>query len=56
VGVQRPLKGADYPARGEKLASTAEDNDTPAELVKLLRNLGEEFSDPDRVMATLKRS
>ena len=57
VDVQEHLKGANYPASGEQLASTAEDNDASGELVKRLRNLGdEEFSGPDQVMAALKLS
>jgi hypothetical protein len=57
VDVQKHLKGADYPASGEELALTAENNDASRELVEKLRNLGnEEFSGPDQVMAALKRS
>ncbi len=57
VDVQKHLKGADYPASGEDLASTAESNDAPGELVERLRSLGDEdFSGPDQVMAALKRS
>ncbi len=51
VDVQRHLKGADYPATGEELASTAQSNDAPGDLVDKLRSLGgEEFSGPDKVM------
>jgi hypothetical protein len=57
IDVQRHLKGADYPANGRELASTAESNGAPGEVVEELRNLGEEeFSGPDKVMAALKRS
>jgi hypothetical protein len=57
VEVQKHLKGADYPASGEGLASLAESNNAPDELVEELRSLGnEEFSGPDKVMAALKRS
>lgn len=57
IEVQKHLKGADYPASGDELASTAESNDAPGDLVEQLRNLGdEEFSGPDKVMAALKRS
>jgi hypothetical protein len=57
VEVQKHLKGADYPASGEELASTAKGNDAPNDLVEKLRSLGdEEFSGPDKVMAALKRS
>ncbi len=57
VDVQRHLKGADYPATGEELASTARSNNAPGDMVEKLRSLGdEEFSGPDKVMAALKRS
>ena len=57
VEVQKHLKGADYPASGEELASVAERNDAPEELVEKLRSLGDErFSGPPEVMAALKRS
>jgi len=57
IDVQKHLKGADYPASGEQLASTAESNDAPNDLVEKLRGFGsEEFSGPDKVMAALKRS
>jgi hypothetical protein len=57
IEVQKHLKGADYPASGEELASTAEKNNAPKELVEKLRSFGdEEFSGPDKVMAALKRS
>ncbi len=57
VDVQKNLKGADYPASGEELASTAKSNDAPDDLIEQLRSLGDEnFSGPDQVMAALKRS
>jgi hypothetical protein len=57
VDVQKHLKGADYPATGGQLASTAESKDAPKDLIERLRNLGdEELSGPDKVMAALKRS
>ena len=57
VDVQKNLVGADYPASGEELASTAESNGAPGDLVEQLRSLGDEdFSGPDQVMAALKRS
>ncbi len=57
VEVQKHLKGANYPASGKELASTAESNDAPNDLIEKLQNLGdEEFSGPDQVMAALKRS
>jgi hypothetical protein len=56
IDVQKCLKGTDYPASGEELASTAESNDALGELVEQLRSLGDEdFSGPDQVMAALKR-
>ncbi len=57
VEVQKHLKGVDYPASGDELASTAEGNDAPGDLVEQLRDQGdEEFSGPDQVTAALKRS
>ncbi len=57
IDVQKHLKGADYPASGDDLASTAEGNDAPGDLVEKLRSLGgEEFSGPDQVMAAIKSS
>jgi len=57
IEVQKHLKGADYPASGEELASAAEQNNAPKELVEKLRSFGDErFSGPDKVMAALKRS
>jgi len=56
IEVQKHLKGADYPASGEDLASLAESNNAPGELVEKLRSLGDEtFSGPNKVMAALKR-
>lgn len=55
--MQKNLKGADYPASGEDLASTAESNGAPSDMIEQLRNLGDEdFSGPDEIMAALKRS
>ena len=55
IDAQKHLKGADYPGSGEELASTAESNDAPDDLIERLRSLGdEEFSGPDLVMAALK--
>lgn len=57
VDVQKHPRGADYPATGEELASTAQSNDAPGDLVEKFQSLGdEEFSGPDQVMAALKRS
>ena len=56
IEVQKHLKGADYPASGEELASVAESNNAPDELVEELRSLGDtELSGPDKVMAALKQ-
>jgi hypothetical protein len=57
IDVQKNLKGVDYPASKEDLASTAESNNAPQELIDQLRNLDQdEFSGPDDVQAALKRS
>lgn len=57
IEVQKHLKGVSYPASKEDLASAAEDNDAPKELVEQLRNADrDEFSGPDDVQAALKRS
>ena len=52
--VQQHLKGADYPATKEDLASTAESNNAPNDLVEQLRNLpDQQFSVPHEVMSVL---
>jgi hypothetical protein len=57
VDVQKHLKGIDYPASKEDLASTAESNNAPDELVERLRNLpDQQYSGPDDVQQALKRS
>ena len=48
VEVQKHLKGADYPASGEELASLAESNNAPEELVEELRSLREDSRAPTR--------
>jgi len=51
------LEGVDYPASKEDLASAAEDNEAPEELVEMLRTLGRpSFSGPDEVVAELESS
>ena len=57
IDVQKHLKGVNYPASKEDLASTAQGNDSAGDLIEKLQSSGdEEFSGPDRVMAALKRS
>ena len=51
------LEGVDYPASKEDLASAAEGNGAPQELVERLRTLGRPtFSGPDEVVAELESS
>lgn len=51
------LKGIDYPASKGDLASAAEDNGAPEELLERLRTLGRpRFSDQDEVEAELESS
>ena len=51
------LDGVDYPASKEDLASAAEGNGAPEELVERLRTLGRpSFSGPDEVVAELEAS
>ena len=51
------LEDVDYPASKEDLASAAEDNGAPEELVERLRTLGRpSFSDPEEVVAELESS
>ncbi len=51
------LEGVDYPASKEDLASAAEGNGAPGELVERLRTLGRPtFSGPDEVVAELESS
>jgi hypothetical protein len=51
--VQRHLKGADYPADGDELASLAESNGADSELVEALRGIDTEVDGPDQVMKHL---
>jgi hypothetical protein len=51
------LEGVDYPASKEDLASAAEDNGAPDELVERIRTLGRpDFSGPEEVVAELEAS
>jgi hypothetical protein len=51
------LEDVDYPASKEDLASAAEGNGAPEELVERLRTLGRpDFSGPDEVVAELEAS
>jgi hypothetical protein len=51
------LEGVDFPASKEDLASAAEDNGAPEELVERLRTVGRPtFSDPNEVVAELESS
>ena len=51
------LEAVDYPASKEDLASAAEGNGAPEELLESLRTLGRpDFSGPDEVVAELEAS
>ena len=51
------LEGAEYPASKEDLASTAEGNGAPDELVERIRTLGRPtFSGPEEVVEELESS
>lgn len=51
------LEGVEYPASKDDLASAAEGNGAPGELVERLRTLGRpDFSGPDEVVAELESS
>jgi hypothetical protein len=51
IGVQKYLKGADYPARKEDLLATARGNAAPQEVMEALQRLpGDQFNGPDDVM------
>lgn len=51
--VQKHLKGAEYPATGAELATLAEDDGAPTELVDLLRDI-QEVESPAEVMEQLE--
>ena len=51
------LEGVDYPASKDDLATAAEGNGAPDELVERLRTMGRpDFSGPDEVVAELEAS
>ncbi len=53
----RYLQGVEYPAIKEDLASAAEENGAPGELVERIGTLGRpSFSGPDEVVAELEAS
>ncbi len=55
--VQKALKGVDYPASKDDLASHAEGNGADQELVDALRNMNKDsFDGPNAVMKELKGS
>jgi len=55
VEVQKHLKGVDYPAKGEELAATAQQQDAPEEVVEALRDHSDEsFDGPNAVMEAVK--
>jgi hypothetical protein len=55
--VQKALKGVDYPASKEELASHAEGNGGDRELVDALRSMNKDsFDGPNAVMKELKGS
>jgi hypothetical protein len=55
--VQKALKGVDYPASKEELASHAERNGGGRELVEALRSMNaDSFDGPNAVMKELKGS
>lgn len=52
--VQQYLEGVNYPADKDTVASTAESNGAPQELVDQIRGLGgDTFSGPDDVISAL---
>lgn len=54
IEVQKHLEGADYPADAESLASVAERNGAPGEIVDAIRGAGGRFDGPDDVMRKLR--
>jgi len=55
--VKQYLEGVDYPASKDDLATSAEANGAPDELVQRLRTMGRpDFSGPDEVVAELEAS
>jgi hypothetical protein len=52
---QQYLEGVDYPASKEEVASAAEGNGAPEELVGMIQSLGTpEFSSPEEVVTELR--
>jgi hypothetical protein len=51
--VQKALKGADYPMKGDQLAELAQNNGADSELVEALRGV-REVEGPNGVMKELK--
>ncbi len=52
---QQYVEGADYPASKDEVASTAESNGAPDELVERIRSLSTpEFSSADEVVTDLR--
>lgn len=52
---QKYLEGVDYPANKEDLASTAESNGAPDELVEMIRTMDKpEYSDQEAVITELR--
>jgi hypothetical protein len=50
IELQKHLKGVDYPASKEDLASTAESNGAPDEIVSAIRNASQDsFDGPSAV-------
>jgi hypothetical protein len=55
--VTQYLEGVDFPASKDDIATSAENNGAPDELVERLRTLGRpDFSGPDEVVAELEAS
>ena len=55
--VRQYLEGVEYPASKEDLATAAEGNGAPDELVERIRTLGRpDFSGPEEVVAELEAS
>ena len=55
--VRKYLEGVEYPASKEDLASTAESNGAPEELVGMIQTMDRaEFSGPEDVIAELRAS
>ena len=53
--LQHYLKGANFPAQKEYVASTAESNGAPQDLVSQIRNAStERFNSPEEVMQALQ--